>query len=340
MENQNQYWLHRISHEWDVSQTMLDMGYLTIGWSVLSNTGIEDKANCSLAEFKNAQKELLAGFDKQASTLHNFFNFKENDYVVVPFYKTFSIFRVKSRAMPIGKIPEIANEFQSKKNETIYKGNNDLLYRKNNQQFVDLGFAIKVEPLKVNLSRYGYAKNPLYIKMRYPKTNLNISNAKNDIGYALTADAPINFYENIIKELPSKLLETIKKDIIDKKLEQLIKWYFEKIGANADILPTNSSPAGSDADIIAVFDKLNVVIYVQAKNHDGITDERAVEQISAYDNVKGDDYTTIKWVITTADEFSNEAINLARDKNVRLINGLDFARMLLDVGITDINDAF
>ena len=49
MGNQHiyKYWLHRISHEWDVSCKLLSMGYLTIGRSAYSQSGIESKATCN-----------------------------------------------------------------------------------------------------------------------------------------------------------------------------------------------------------------------------------------------------------------------------------------------------
>ena len=39
MEN-NKYWLHRISHEWDAAYKLLSEGWLTIGWSSLYDSGI------------------------------------------------------------------------------------------------------------------------------------------------------------------------------------------------------------------------------------------------------------------------------------------------------------
>ena len=39
-----------------------------------------------------------------------------------------------------------------------------------------------------------------------------------------------------------------------------------------------------------------------------------------------------------AAEFSREAISLAQENSVRLINGMEFAHMLVDAGISDIND--
>ena len=36
----NSYWLHRISHEGEAAYVLLDEGYLTIGWSDKSDTGV------------------------------------------------------------------------------------------------------------------------------------------------------------------------------------------------------------------------------------------------------------------------------------------------------------
>ena len=50
-------------------------------------------------------------------------------------------------------------------------------------------------------------------------------------------------------------------------------------------------------------------------------------------------YDTIAWVITAADKFSDEAEARAEEENVRLINGLDFAKALINLGIADIDTA-
>lgn len=52
------------------------------------------------------------------------------------------------------------------------------------------------------------------------------------------------------------------------------------------------------------------------------------------------EYTVIPWVISTASGFSADAITMAQENNVRLITGTEFARLLIDAGITDINKAF
>ncbi len=52
------------------------------------------------------------------------------------------------------------------------------------------------------------------------------------------------------------------------------------------------------------------------------------------------EYTVIPWVISSARSFSAEAISLAEKANVRLINGNEFSRMLIDNGMTELNNAF
>ncbi|MDO4837434.1 MAG: hypothetical protein Q4B32_03460, partial [Clostridia bacterium] len=53
-----------------------------------------------------------------------------------------------------------------------------------------------------------------------------------------------------------------------------------------------------------------------------------------------DGYTAIPWVISSGTGFSKEAVALAQEKGVRLIDGPEFARMLVDVGIVNIDQAF
>ena len=45
----------------------------------------------------------------------------------------------------------------------------------------------------------------------------------------------------------------------------------------------------------------------------------------------------VAWVITTADKYSEEAIKQAKEKNIILITGIQFAEMLLDAGFSGMN---
>ncbi len=219
---------------------------------------------------------------------------------------------------------------------------------------VDLGFVVKVEVVKDKISRYQYADKKLTSRMKYFGTTLDISDLKENIDAVIKATAPINFYSMAVEKLSNELLNTIKKQLSPDKLESLIKWYFVKLGAsdvwippknkkNNDKYGGNDEYNWADADIIARFDTLKVMLYIQAKFYDGETNQWAVEQISKYKEQhkeNDDEYTVIPWVVSTSNSFSEEAISKAQENNVCLIDGLEFCRMIIDAGITNINSAF
>lgn len=350
MGNQHicKYWLHRISHEWDVSYILLSIGYLTIGWSAYSQSGIESTVvrDKDIEAFESIMKTLGEHENRSRWNLWNFCNFQKKDYVLVPLPNgEFSIFRVKSRAVPIGKIDAIPDSFLSESKQTIYKGKDGLLYRANTKDVVDIGFAIQVEPIKEHLSRYMYADNRLTARMKMRQANADISDLRQDIEMVLSANGPINLYVSVIEQLSDMLLTSIKSNLTPDKFERLIGWYFQKVGASHVFRPGKSSRDkwdGADADVVAEFEALKVVFYIQAKLHEDVTSS-GVEQVVLYKTQQEDamnEYTIVSWVITTADAYSPEAISLAAENKVRLITGAEFSRMLIDVGITDINQAF
>ena len=67
------------------------------------------------------------------------------------------------------------------------------------------------------------------------------------------------------------------------------------------------------------------------------TGDWGVQQITEYAEGEGrerkEGWTYINWVISLADDYSDEAKAKAREKDVVLINGEDFCRMLLSAGI-------
>lgn len=343
------YWLHRISHEWDVSYKLLSMGYLTIGWAAYSQSGIESKVTCSkdAAVFESMMETFGEQGTRSRWNLWNFCNFRPDDYVVVPLFDgKFSVFRLKSRAVPVWRIPAIPERFISENEQEIHKGEDGLLYRTGTREVVDLGFAVEVEPVRERLSRYEYADNKLTARMKIRQTNADISDLEPSIKDVLRADAPINLYASVIEELAGKLLESVRQRLTPDKFEMLIRWYFQKIGATRTLRPAKNSSDksdGADADIVAEFEPLKILFYVQAKLHEDVTSSWAVEQISKYKGQHEDgmsEYTAIPWVITSADSYSDNATKLAAENRVRLITGREFSRMLIDAGITDINRAF
>jgi hypothetical protein len=91
----------------------------------------------------------------------------------------------------------------------------------------------------------------------------------------------------------------------------------------------------------SIFDQLYTIINVQAKLHEVETDEWAVKQINDFALSKenaDDGYLRQYWVISSADSYSENAICLAKEKNVLLINGKEFVRMLILAGIQRIGE--
>ena len=74
--------------------------------------------------------------------------------------------------------------------------------------------------------------------------------------------------------------------------------------------------------------------------HDDKTGSWAVQQIIKYGEQQKKNYidemTYILWVISSADGYDESAYEEADSKGVRLINGIEFARMLAEVGVNGI----
>ncbi len=341
------YWLHRISNEWDVSYKLMDDGYLTIGWSCLMQSNIIDCMGDTVdtrAFEKVMEEEGLKTF-RSRWNLYYFFSFSPGDVVLVPLFNgEFSIFRVLEKARRISEVPGYA-DFKSYDGTKISRSQEGFLVRED-RTIVDIGFSVRVEPLKERISRYKYADNRLTSRMKIRQTNADITDIAESVQTVLTADEPINLYSSIIEDLAEKMLETIKNQLSPEKFELLVKWYFEKIGSTKAFCPAKNESGkndGADADVIAEFDPLKIVFYIQVKLHDETTSQWAVDQISRYKDqheITTGEFTSIPWVITSADRFTNEAVAMAQDNIVRLITGIEFSRMLIDAGIIDINAAF
>ena len=145
--------------------------------------------------------------------------------------------------------------------------------------------------------------------------------------------------------MTERILDLICEELTPDKFEWLIEWYFEKIGASIDSPPRNESDRAGDADIIATFEPIKTIIYVQAKFHepDSETDAWAVEQISEYvdyRDTEDDGYSKVSWVVSTCGDFTERCQNMANLHGVTLINGREFARMLIHAGIEGLDTAF
>ncbi len=347
------YWLHRISYHAEVSYPLLDNNFLTIGFSDFADQSILDKIQAG-TKWETRWNQLEISFDEmwgsRPRTRHNLWRFiemKKDDLVVIPSWGTFSVYKiVAEKPAPIGKIP--LKEFRDWQKREV-KVKDGLLYRE--ATVIDLGFFWEVRPIATGISRYDYADSALTARMKIRSTNALITDLQHSVQNAILAyelKRPINLHSQIVEAIIPQVLKTLKTELSPDKFETIIKWYFERIGATEVYIPSkNENGKEGDADVIAIFEPIKTVIYVQAKFHDGETSTWAIDQIIAYKNNKeksseamDDGYTRIGWVISTSERYSDECSNMAKEDKIQLVDGRKFAIMLIEAGIININKAF
>ena len=342
-----EYWLHRISYEWEVSYSLLEKGYLTLGWSAYKRTNIlnsKDKREFEITYESLNNKKFRSRWD-----MWKFAHFNSNDIVVVPlFNRKFSIYRIVEKAKPIDELQCVIGDFTDVNGDTI-TWNNGIIIRKNKP--IDLGFFAKVEPIKTELKRSEYADCALTARMKMRQTNGNISDIKSSVDDVINAEKPIIFYEDVLEETSKKLLDYIKEKLNPNKFEYLVKAYMDKVGADITYVTAKNEHGKenyADADVVAVFNDLKLSVLIQAKHHINITNDWAIQQITEYAKQLNDENyqlshegeeenSYLTWVISSCDEYSDEAKKIARESGVRLINGIEFSKMLIDAGISNIN---
>ena len=271
----------------------------------------------------------------------------EGDLVVVPSWGTFSVYELtEDMARPVSEIE--LSEIKDWHGNKIEKKENGLLYRTTGEsdKLIDLGFVRKVKLIKKDIPRYEYADSALTSRMKIRYTNADITDLKASIEKALEGfkkGQPLNIYSQIISKTRQSILDTIRKELKPEKFELLVKWYFERIGASEVYIPSkNESDKEGDADVVAVFEPLKTIIYSQVKFHTGETSSWAIEQIKNYKDQKDtmdDGYSKIYWVISSADNFSKESYDFAKEAKVQLVDGKQFATMLLEAGILNLDEA-
>lgn len=203
----------------------------------------------------------------------------------------------------------------------------------------DIGWEWEVEPLADICSpRDAYASEALLRRMKCRQTTISINDLSEDVEAAL-----VRFRENrpfsLASELTRKCHELLGENGSPGQFEGLLRDYFMRLGGAAEILSKNYSGKVGDCDIEAVFPALRLTISVQAKKHSGLTGDWAVRQIADYAKARRDEgesepnWTYALWVVSFADDFSDEAKAMARKEGVVLINGVDFCKMLVAGGL-------
>lgn len=344
-------WLHRISYHQEVAYPLLEKELLSIGFSDFSEPDfIKDICNeCR----EKGRKSFDTYFDQiwhsRPRTRQNLWRFivemSEGDWVIVPSWGKFSVYElIENSARPISEIE--LSDLKDWHGNKIEKKEDGLLYRTIGKQIelIDLGFVRKVKLIKKDIPRNDYADSALSSRMKFRSINADISDLSDSVEKALdsfTKGQPINIYSRIISQTSQIILDIIRKELTPDKFEMLVKWYFQKIGASdVYIPPKNESGKDGDADVVAIFEPLKTIIYTQVKFHEGETSSSAIEQINRYKNqanTMDDGYLRISWVISSADNFTKEAYDFAKEANVILVDGKQFAIMILEAGIANLD---
>jgi hypothetical protein len=348
------YWLHRISHEGELSYPLLEKGFLSVGWSDFVTQDFLTKIEVESArEYidkirgPNGWAFMDDAFKKHWGELsrnrYSFWRFTVDmapgDTVLVPLYGgMFSVYKVVEKAVPVSdfKAPE---GLRTSNGEAVISKNGRL---STDKRGYDLGYIIPAEAVERCIPRSGYADAALTARMKIRDTCVCIDDLEKNITEAIERfkeKKPINLYAEVLRKTKTIVLDQIKEITGPDKLEQLIAWYCRRTGASTVDIPAKNANKEGDADIIAIFEPLKLIVYIQAKFHRDITGDWAVEQVQNYRDrfEKSDGYLRIAWVISTASSFSDDAAAKAQENGVNLINGEQFAEMLINAGFAGLS---
>lgn len=213
---------------------------------------------------------------------------KAKDRVIVPGQGMFSMYEIMEDAPQC--ISEIdVSGLRTWTGEDVYKSEDGHL-RKGDNQLIDLGFARLVKPIEMNISRSTCADASHTARMKTRWTNADISDLDDSVLKAIHAhrnNKPINLHSTLLERNVKSTLDSIKSELSPMNFESLIQWYFKRLGATEVDIPAKSErDKEGDADIVATFETLKLIIYVQAKFHAGETGDWAQAQINDYKDLK------------------------------------------------------
>ncbi len=167
-----------------------------------------------------------------------------------------------------------------------------------------------------------HASGYLQARMKCQQTCVSATDLLEDIKSALTRSEPVSFKGEILNEVRPKVVEHLFKSLTPTRLEELLKKIFQRKGFKAVRLPTRQSKKG-DIDVRFEVDLGKevlirpLVVGIQAKQHDGVTDEYAVKQVM-HRLESGDIHRGV--VVTTAESFSQTAVEMAEQLDIDLVS--------------------
>lgn len=335
------YYLSRMfNHEPELSGPLSDANFVSIGFGDFirdTSTINSIKSNPSLENLKLIAIDKWGYTIRSLSDLARFLAIKPSDWVIVPIWGSFYIAEVLEAARPLTDYDNELAEVRTKIPQNI----NDY----------DIGFVIKVKWFKrssdnkYEIGRDEFADKALTSRLKARQTCLDISDLEDNI-----LSAWKSFNENIALNPNTYLLESASQNLYEiltkpsspfnpRKFEGVIEDLMDRMHATNIEKPKVTGEG--DADIMATFEPIKHIVYIQAKyfEKDTQANEWAVTQIRDFSNRQEissiDEYTTAFWVVSSAKDFSDEAKALAKKESIRLVSGLELSRLLLQVGLGD-----
>ena len=349
---EKKYWLHRITggnNGWEFSHQLLEKEHLlSIGFSDFSeNDFVENVREYGITHI---DERILSDWGEGTyRTKWNLWRFllemKKGDIVIVPLWKSFGVFRIKSDEIITNQ--SLESHLSQSLNEYCITRDENYLYSNETKNNIDLGFYREVEEVEMSIPRAEYCEACLISRMKIRQTNADISDLKEQIENAIKAyrlNKPINLKNSIVDISEVVVYNEIHRLADSIKLEELVEWYLKSLGANEVIKPAPNALTNDQGDVDreAIFEKLKIRVLVQVKKHENIeANDTAISQVSLYKkNVYSDEpdgYTNIMWVISTCDKYDETVKERAAREGVRLIDGHEFARLILEVGVANMS---
>ena len=340
------YFLHRIKggdNALPLARTLLNKGYLTIGWSDFSD---EEYLHKISREPNGINDVYLAEYGYLPRNRWNLWRFicdmKKGDIILVPQPYTFSLYVISDDIVYTNK--SFDKELLADDQNVRYSLRDGKFLYDSHGRCTDIGFYRRVSPVPSgqDIPRWEYADAALTSRMKIRQTNSCITDLRTSVDNALERwrdQKPLNLKSQLRSDLVNPVLKLLQTQLNEDKFEALVVQLMKTLGAEIEPHAKNeTSTEQGDADCVAIFNDIKVAILIQVKHHTETTESWAVEQIEAFrKNHNYDEYTTAMWVISTCSQYSETAIKMAEDEGVRLIDGEEFASMLLEYGIGYIN---
>ena len=246
------YWIHRISHEWEVSYSLLEHGYLSLGWSKFMHDGFTSRVYQHGEQGFNGFMEEKGERSRSRWNLWYFSQFKRNDIIVVPLFdKEFSICKVDGDVIPVSNLSGL--EFKNKLGRQTIIDDQGILCLPTEKRY-DIGFAVHIEELR-RLPR-SYADAKLVSRMKIRQANAPINDISESVEAARSANAPVSIHDAISEAAATSFTDIIMRHVSSDDLEHIVRWYMKRKGADNVSIPAKNErkkEKGADADVIAEF---------------------------------------------------------------------------------------